>query len=84
MTAMFLLVIILSYLLGCASTLALLLYLYARYAISAPTKIDEWEEEQYQTFQPLPEVKTYFYTIFHICMCPFSRMNELKIQLSMP
>jgi hypothetical protein len=53
---MFLLIIILSYLLGCASTIALLLYLYTRYALYSPAIIDEKQEEQYQTFHPLPEV----------------------------
>jgi hypothetical protein len=52
---MFLLLILLSYLLGCASTIALLLYLYTRYALYSPV-INEQQEEQYQTFHPLPEV----------------------------
>ncbi|CAF3640251.1 unnamed protein product [Adineta steineri] len=52
---MFLLIIILSYLLGCASTIALLLYLYTRYVVYSPVVINEQQEEQYQTFNPLPE-----------------------------
>lgn len=53
---MFLLLILLSYLLGCASTIALLLYLYTRYALYSPAPIDEQQEEQYPTFHPLAEV----------------------------
>ncbi|UJR28537.1 hypothetical protein I4U23_009773 [Adineta vaga] len=52
---MFLLIIILSYLLGCASTIALLLYLYTRYVIYSPVVINEQQEEQYEPFNPLPE-----------------------------
>ncbi len=63
---MFLLIIILSYLLGCASTIALLLYLYTRYALYSPTVIDQQQEEQYQTFHPLPEVSQYIYFILCI------------------
>ena len=55
---MFLLLILLSYLLGCASTIALLLYLYTRYALYSPV-INEQHEEQYQTFHALPEVSEY-------------------------
>lgn len=52
---MFLLIIILSYLLGCVSTIALLLYLYTRYAVNIPVVINEHQEEQFSTFHPLPE-----------------------------
>ncbi|CAF3546872.1 unnamed protein product [Rotaria sordida] len=52
---MFLLIILVSYILGCVSTIALLLYLYTRYAFSSPVTFNEQEEEQYQTFHPLPE-----------------------------
>jgi len=61
---MFLLIILLSYLLGCASTIALLLYLYTRYALYSPVIINEQQEEQYQTFQPLPEVSEYILKYF--------------------
>jgi hypothetical protein len=54
---MFLLIIILSYLLGCASTIALLLYLYTRYALYTPPVIDDKHDEQYQQFHALPEVR---------------------------
>jgi hypothetical protein len=63
---MFLLIILLSYLLGCASTIALLLYLYTRYALYSPVTINEQQEAQYQTFQPLSEVNESILQIFHI------------------
>ena len=54
---MFLLIILLSYLLGCASTVALLLYLYTRYAFYSPVTVNEQPEEpQYEPFHALPEV----------------------------
>ncbi|CAF2649326.1 unnamed protein product [Rotaria sp. Silwood2] len=52
---MLLLIILVSYILGCVSTIALLLYLYTYYAFSSPVTFNEQEEEQYQTFHPLPE-----------------------------
>ncbi|CAF0999825.1 unnamed protein product [Adineta ricciae] len=52
---MFLLIILLSYLLGCASTIALLLYLYTRYVVYTPVAINEHQEDQYESFKPLPE-----------------------------
>ncbi|CAF1364920.1 unnamed protein product [Adineta ricciae] len=52
---MFLLIILLSYLLGCASTIALLLYLYTRYVVYTPVVINEHQEDQYESFKPLPE-----------------------------
>lgn len=55
---MFVLIILLSYLLGCASTIALLLYLYTRYALYSPViNNEQQDEEQYQAFHPLPEVR---------------------------
>ncbi|CAF1651896.1 unnamed protein product, partial [Adineta ricciae] len=41
------------YALGCATTIALLVYLYMRHGLSQPEPIAE--QNQYQTFQPLPE-----------------------------
>ena len=55
---MFLLIILLSYLLGCASTVALLLYLYTRYALYSPVVLEEPQQEQYEAFHPLPEVSS--------------------------
>ena len=79
---MFLLIILLSYLLGCASTIALLLYLYTRYALHTPAVIDEQQEEQYSTFHPLPEVseERFGLDLLIIWIC---RMNERKTQQSM-
>lgn len=78
---MFILIILLSYLLGCASTIALLLYLYTRYALHTPAVIDEQQEEQYSTFHPLPEVsEEEFRDLLIMGIC---RMNERKTQLSM-
>ena len=53
---MYLLIIILSFLLGCISTLALLLYLYSRYVLYSPKTVSEPPDEQYEPYQPLPEV----------------------------
>ncbi|CAF3220753.1 unnamed protein product [Rotaria socialis] len=52
---MLLLIILLSYVLGCASTIAVLLYLYTSYAFSPPVVINEQEDEQFEAFHPLPE-----------------------------
>ncbi|CAF2131775.1 unnamed protein product [Rotaria magnacalcarata] len=52
---MLLLIILLSYILGCASTIAVLLYLYTSYAFSPPVVVNEQEDEQFETFHPLPE-----------------------------
>ena len=60
------LLIILSFLLGCATTIALLLYLYTRYTLYPPVIYDEASEEQYETFHPLPEVSSHF--TFHKCI----------------
>ena len=61
---MFLVIIFLSYLLGCASTIALIVYLYRRYGLDLPGTIAE--QEQYQTFQPIPEVSLHFLKLFSI------------------
>ena len=80
---MFLLLILLSYLLGCASTIALLLYLYTRYALHSPAVIDEQQEEQYPTFHPLPEVSEVIVEYAHVFVCGICRMNERKTRQSM-
>jgi hypothetical protein len=54
---MFFLIILLSYILGCASTITLLIYLYSRYGLNSPVTIIE--EEQYQIFHPITEVREY-------------------------
>lgn len=53
---MILLIILLSYILGCASTIALLLYLYTSYAFSPPVIANEENDQQFEPFHPLPEV----------------------------
>jgi len=55
---MFLLIIILSYLLGCASTVALILYFYTRYTSNRPVVINEKQDEQFSLFHPLSEVRS--------------------------
>ncbi|UJR20987.1 hypothetical protein I4U23_024089 [Adineta vaga] len=50
---MFLLIVLLSYVLGCATTIAILIYLYIRYGLGPRETIPE--QNQYQTFQPIPE-----------------------------
>jgi len=53
---MLFLIILFSYLLGCLSTVALLFYLYTRYALyPPPTPANENEHQQFEDFQPLPE-----------------------------
>ncbi len=76
---MFLLIILLSYLLGCASTIALLLYLYTRYALHSPVVISEQQEDQYQSFHALPEVSQYIFKYSLYIYFSF-RVNEQKIQ----
>lgn len=53
---MLLVIILISYILGCASTIGLLIYLYTRYAFNQPTPFTEQEQEQFETFQPLTDV----------------------------
>jgi len=59
-----LVIISLSYLLGCVSTIALSVYLYIRYGLGSPETIPE--KKQYQTFHPLPEVSLYILKPFAI------------------
>jgi hypothetical protein len=88
---MFLLILFLSYLLGCASTIAVLLYLYTRYALQSTVNINDQQQqqqqqqqEQYGTFQPLPEVcveDSSSVCLFVDFDC-LSRMNVQRILLS--
>jgi hypothetical protein len=73
---MFLFIIFLSYLLGCVTIIALLIYLYVRYGLYPIGTIVE--QEQYQTFHPLPEVSLHFLKYFLYVSIHF-RMTKQKI-----
>ena len=77
---MYLLIILLSYLLGCASTIVLLVYLYMRYGLKSPVTINE--HEQYQVFHPISEVSRYLLKS-HVYVYISIRMFMEKIQLLM-
>jgi hypothetical protein len=62
---MFLFIVFVSYLIGCISTIVILICLYIRFGLYPPGTIVE--QKQYQTFHPLPVVSLYHLPyVFHM------------------
>ena len=76
---MFIAIVFLSYAFGCATTIALLVYLYMRRGLSQPGPIAE--QNQYQTFQPLPEVSSSSFEMAVALMYVYLRIFGQKIPL---